>query len=84
MGKFQSWTLGLPHSTAPCPILIMLNTRLGVDKYKFVSRCFDSTWFEPTKLRCHDLPKFETDAHLIQPSRLALKMLKLLVVIRMS
>ena len=31
------------ESTSPCPILIMLSTWLGRDKYQFISHCFDST-----------------------------------------
>ena len=40
--KFQSQTIGLSHSTSPCPILVMSNDRLGSDKYKLLSHCFDS------------------------------------------
>ena len=31
------------ESISPCPILIMLNTRLGIDKYQFWSHWLDST-----------------------------------------
>ena len=31
--KFQSQTIGLPHSTIPCLILGVTSARLGSDKY---------------------------------------------------
>ena len=33
----------ITESTSPCPILIMPSTRLGSDKYQFLSHCFDLT-----------------------------------------
>ena len=43
-GIFQSQMLGLPHSTTPCPILIMPSAWLGSNKYQFLrSHLFDFT-----------------------------------------
>ena len=41
----------LPHSTVPCPILIILNTKLGSDKYKV----FLSHWFDSSKVQTHEV-----------------------------
>ena len=39
--------IGLPHSTAPCLILIMPSTRLGSDKYTFLSHGLTRQWYKP-------------------------------------
>ena len=61
-----------PERISPCPILIMLSTWLGSDKYTILSHLFDLTrvwtyWFKST-----DLPKREVGAQLIRPSRLVI------------
>ena len=40
--EFQSQTIALHSSMAPCPILVIPHARLGIDKYRFSSHCFDS------------------------------------------
>ena len=30
--KFHSWPIGLPHSIARCPVLVMSSSRLGIQK----------------------------------------------------
>ena len=35
--------IGLPHSIAPCPILVVASARHDSDKYQFLSHWFDST-----------------------------------------
>ena len=38
-GKFQSWMIGLPHSSAPpSAVLVLPSARLGSDKYQFLSQ----------------------------------------------
>ena len=34
--KFQSQTTGLPHATAPCPILAVASVKLGHVKYSVI------------------------------------------------
>ena len=41
--KFQSRLIGLPHSTAPSPCLVIPSTKLCSDKYKFLNHWVDST-----------------------------------------
>ena len=70
--KFQSWTIGLPHSTAPCPILIIQTTRLGNDKYKFLSHCFNLIMvLNPRVSNPTAYQNQKADAQLVRPSRLA-------------
>ena len=33
--QIQKWIIGLPHSTATCPTLVMQIRRVGSDKYKY-------------------------------------------------
>ena len=47
MGNFYCGRLVFPHSTAPCPIIIMPSARLGSDR-------FLSHWFKPVRLESHD------------------------------
>ena len=42
--------IGLPHSTDPCPILVMPSARPGSDKYEFLSH-----WFDSTRARTHEV-----------------------------
>ena len=56
-GEFSLCTIGLPHSTAPCPILEIQSTRLGSDKYKFIG--LTRLGFEPMGFKSYDLPKWE-------------------------
>ena len=49
-GKFQSQAIGLPHSTAPCPILIMQSARLVSYKYQLLRH-----WFDSTRVRSHEV-----------------------------
>ena len=57
--------------TSPCPTLIMQSTWIRSDKYQFVSHWFDSTRVLSHTFESPDLPKWETDAQLIRPFRLA-------------
>ena len=68
LGKFQPWTIGLLHSTAPCPILKIQSTRLGSDKYKIfmsLGRLDQGPSLNPW-VRIPDLRKWERDTHLIR------------------
>ena len=57
-GKSLSWMVGLPHSTAPCPILVMPNTRLGNDKVSISkSLVWRQPGLEPTMFGFPDLPE---------------------------
>ena len=49
-GQFQSWMIGLPHSTVPCLIPVMPSARLGSDKHAFLSH-----WFDSTRVWTHDV-----------------------------
>ena len=55
--KFQSWTIGLLNSIAPCTILIMQSVRLGSNKYQFLSHCFDSSGVPTHDIRIPWSPK---------------------------
>ena len=50
----------------------MLSTQLGSEKYKFLRHWFDLTRFRTRGFESHDLPKRDTGAQLIRPSRLVL------------
>ena len=56
---------GDTESTNPCSILIMPSAWLGNDEDNILRQ-----WFDSTRVRTNDLPKQETDAQLIRPSRL--------------
>ena len=56
--------------TIPCPILIMPSAWLGSVKNKLLSHWFDSTRVPIRVFESPILPKRETDALLIRPSRL--------------
>ena len=45
------WTIGLPRSTAPCPILVMLSARLGSDKYQRFSHRYNATKVRTREVR---------------------------------
>ena len=64
--------IGLPHSTAPCPILIMPSSRLGTDKHKPLKSMF---WFDQHLnlwgSNFTTYQKGEREAQLIWPSCLA-------------
>ena len=36
--QLQSQKIGLPHFTAPCPLLIMLSARPGTDEYQIAAQ----------------------------------------------
>ena len=48
----------------------MLDAWPGSDKYNLLSHWFDSTRFRTRAFECHDLPKWEKDAQLVQLWRL--------------
>ena len=52
------------------PILKMPSSWLRSDKYKCLNNLLDSTGVQSQAFESHDLPKRETDAQLIQPSKL--------------
>ena len=56
-------------STSVCPILIMSIACLGSNMLKFLSHCFTRPGFKSKRAKSPDLPKRETDALLIRPSR---------------
>ena len=60
-------SLGLPHYTmAAGPTLIMLNARVGSDKYHFIQ--FTRPGFKSMRLESLNLLKRESDAQLIRPA----------------
>ena len=49
--------IGLPHSIAPWPILVMQRSRLGSDKNQFLNHWFDSTKVRSCKVQIVRSPK---------------------------
>ena len=68
--KFQSQRGGLPHSTVPCPFLVMPSTRVISDKYQSFSHWFDSAKVCTMRVQIAPLATQEEGTQLIWSSHL--------------